>query len=373
MKDEVSYMKIKEVEQVTGISSHNIRFYEEMGLIQVQRDPENKYREFSEEDIKLLKEIKLFRGLDITMEEIRRYYNSEITLQQLMKHQLNELKAMHQDMNLKERLCEDIKNSKLPLVSYTVEQYDQVIQHKRETTPIESAGSLISTWNQTEHSRSRMFFLECFLFPFIWLFTSFIVILLFNLNHIISTKQFNIEYSWPSILIVTIISLLICYYDYGFMVLPDELYEFRENGIYYMRKDSRKQYRKMKKLSRIGRIEDCMAFIPYEDIEILKVWFHMVAKTPINGGNAYQVDFYLISKFDEVIRINTGMLGVSDEKVKLTAEILKEHANKVVDPYHLLPALDLDREKFYNYLDRLYYKREHIRVFGKPKESDINI
>ena len=54
-------MKIKQVEQEVGISVHSIRFYEEMGLIKIQRKEDSKYRDFTEHDVKKLKEIKLFR------------------------------------------------------------------------------------------------------------------------------------------------------------------------------------------------------------------------------------------------------------------------------------------------------------------------
>ena len=129
-------MKIKQVEQEVGISVHSIRFYEEMGLIKIQRKEDSKYRDFTEHDVKKLKEIKLFRELGITIEEIKRYYANEISLQDLMDHQLIELKAQHNDMELKEKLCADIKDSNAPLIAYTVEKYEEILQHKKEKNAI---------------------------------------------------------------------------------------------------------------------------------------------------------------------------------------------------------------------------------------------
>ena len=40
-------MTIKDVEQLTGITRQNIRFYEREGLIAPCRNPENQYRELS--------------------------------------------------------------------------------------------------------------------------------------------------------------------------------------------------------------------------------------------------------------------------------------------------------------------------------------
>ena len=64
-------MKIKEVENQTGITSHNIRFYEKEQLIFPQRNPMNGYREYTDADVKLLNRIKLLRILDISVSEIR--------------------------------------------------------------------------------------------------------------------------------------------------------------------------------------------------------------------------------------------------------------------------------------------------------------
>lgn len=362
-------MKIKDVEKEVGMSSHNIRFYEEMGLIQIERNPENEYREFNNENIKRLKEIKLFRGLGISMEEIRRYYHKEITLEQLMDHQVNELKLIHDDMNLKEKLCEDIKNSKIPLIDFTVQQYESVMEHKKERVPFDKAESFISKWNVIQYSKKRLLCMECFIFPFLWLFLGMLISLLIHIPNIIETKVFNMDHTPLSILITTIISLYICHEDYLINKMPSEIYEFSEKGVYYLKKRSYRQYKKIRKSLKYNHLEDVMDFICYEEIEVFKVWFHLVAKAPITG-NAYQVDFYIHTIHDESIRLNTGMIGTTDEKIRLTAEILKEKAKKIIDPFQILSHLHLEREPFYAYLDEVYRRKEHLRVFGKSKKED---
>lgn len=64
-------MNIKQVEKLTGISSQNIRFYEKSGLIHPKRNEENGYREYNEEDVRLLKLVKMFRMLDMPIEQIK--------------------------------------------------------------------------------------------------------------------------------------------------------------------------------------------------------------------------------------------------------------------------------------------------------------
>ena len=69
-------MKIKQVEELVGITRKNIRFYEEQGLLNVER-AENGYREYHRADIARLQEIKLFRKMDISIEEMRALFEKE--------------------------------------------------------------------------------------------------------------------------------------------------------------------------------------------------------------------------------------------------------------------------------------------------------
>ncbi|MCR5229198.1 MAG: MerR family transcriptional regulator, partial [Solobacterium sp.] len=52
-------MKINQVEELTGITRKNIRFYEEEGLISPKRNPANGYREYSLQDVDHLNRIRL--------------------------------------------------------------------------------------------------------------------------------------------------------------------------------------------------------------------------------------------------------------------------------------------------------------------------
>lgn len=47
-------MRIKEAEQVSGITAKNIRFYEKEGLLMPDRRPNSRYRDSEEEDISRL-------------------------------------------------------------------------------------------------------------------------------------------------------------------------------------------------------------------------------------------------------------------------------------------------------------------------------
>ena len=64
-------MKIYQVEELVGITKKNIRFYEDEGLLNPKRNPQNDYRDYSLEDVHRLERIKLLRKLSVPIEEIR--------------------------------------------------------------------------------------------------------------------------------------------------------------------------------------------------------------------------------------------------------------------------------------------------------------
>lgn len=50
-------MKIGQAAQLTGLTISNIRFYERKGLLEPERNDQSKYRNYSEQDIRRLKQI----------------------------------------------------------------------------------------------------------------------------------------------------------------------------------------------------------------------------------------------------------------------------------------------------------------------------
>ena len=80
-------MGIREAEEATGISRQNIRFYEKQGLLHPARNKRNSYREYSDEDILRLKQIRLFRKLGMPLDEIRRLLEGDVDLMQALEEQ----------------------------------------------------------------------------------------------------------------------------------------------------------------------------------------------------------------------------------------------------------------------------------------------
>lgn len=102
-------MQIKHVEELVGITRKNIRFYEDQGLLKPRR-ADNGYREYHEEDIKCLKQIKLLRRLSVPIEDIKRIFSGECSLDTCLDRHLEELdrqkKSLEQIQELSRRLID---------------------------------------------------------------------------------------------------------------------------------------------------------------------------------------------------------------------------------------------------------------------------
>lgn len=94
-------MKIKQVEELVGITSKNIRFYEEQGLLQPRRT-ENGYRDYRQEDVEQLKRVKLFRKLGVPVEQIGKLFQGKISVNDCLENQEAALKREQDNI---EKLC----------------------------------------------------------------------------------------------------------------------------------------------------------------------------------------------------------------------------------------------------------------------------
>lgn len=77
-------MTVKELEQRTGMTRANIRYYEQEGLLSPARK-ENGYRSYSHEDGDTLLKIKLLRQLQFSLQEIKALQRGELSLSAAME------------------------------------------------------------------------------------------------------------------------------------------------------------------------------------------------------------------------------------------------------------------------------------------------
>lgn len=100
-------MKINEVEKRTGITSHNIRFYEKEGLLSPSRNLSNGYREYTEADIQRINYIKLLRMLDISIKDIKVCLEKDEKLSDILTKHLEDLKKEETRIQQNLILCQE--------------------------------------------------------------------------------------------------------------------------------------------------------------------------------------------------------------------------------------------------------------------------
>lgn len=101
-------MRISEAAELTGLSISNIRFYEKKGLLEPVRDPQSKYREYTSADVYRLKQIVLYRKMDISIEDIHGILEGEASLEEVLRRQVAELKEKQEMLQGSIDLCEEI-------------------------------------------------------------------------------------------------------------------------------------------------------------------------------------------------------------------------------------------------------------------------
>ena len=123
-------MTIKDVEERTGLSRANIRFYEKEKLIEPSRNESNGYRDYSENDVENIKKIAYLRTLGISIEDIRSIISEKVTLQEMLEKQKEVLKNQITDLNKAKLMCEkmpygeSISYEKLQVEQYVTDLHD---------------------------------------------------------------------------------------------------------------------------------------------------------------------------------------------------------------------------------------------------------
>ena len=113
-------MKIKQVEELVGITQKNIRFYEDQGLLEVER-AQNGYREYSSADVERLKQIKMLRLISVSLEDIRLLFSNKKSLDDILEAQVVYLENQARNMDRICAFCKGLADKDLTLDNLNVE------------------------------------------------------------------------------------------------------------------------------------------------------------------------------------------------------------------------------------------------------------
>lgn len=134
-------MNIKKAEELSGVSRQNIRYYEREGLLHPERNPENDYREYGEDHIRTLKQIRAMRMLDMPLDTIKLVLDGKLSPGAAAAQQQRKLKEQQTQLAAAIRFCEEWS-----AVS-DLEVMDVDTMLKRMEQP-ENARTLFQTWRE---------------------------------------------------------------------------------------------------------------------------------------------------------------------------------------------------------------------------------
>ena len=97
-------MTIKEMEQRSGMTRANIRFYESEGLLIPARD-KNGYRNYSDADLETLRKIRLLRSLHIPLDDIRALIRGDRRLSDVLGTHMTELENSRSELDRCRDVC----------------------------------------------------------------------------------------------------------------------------------------------------------------------------------------------------------------------------------------------------------------------------
>lgn len=124
-------MKIKEVEQLLDVTRDTVRFYEKEGLLNVKRN--NKYRDYSKEDIAQLKRIIVLRKLGISIENIKNILLNNYSMQPIIENNIIELENQIEKLNGALNVSRELTKNKTELSDFDEEIYWDKINAKEKS------------------------------------------------------------------------------------------------------------------------------------------------------------------------------------------------------------------------------------------------
>lgn len=136
-------MTIKEIEDLSGMTRANIRFYESQGLLTPARDT-NGYRNYTEKDLETLNRIRLLRTLHLSLDDIRAAGNGEKDLGNILADHLRHLKEEQRGLLQCQDVCEQMCRDHVAYNTFDAQHYLDLMDMPRHAAPPELEHDTVS-------------------------------------------------------------------------------------------------------------------------------------------------------------------------------------------------------------------------------------
>ena len=125
-------MKIKELENLLSISRSNIRFYEKQGLFCPERK-DNNYREYTNQDIEVLKKIIIFRKMGFTVEEIKLIQNNDLPFAEAIANAQRRIEDEIEQLNGSLKLIKQVAQENLSFDEIDIDEHLNTISESEKS------------------------------------------------------------------------------------------------------------------------------------------------------------------------------------------------------------------------------------------------
>ena len=330
-------MFTNEVVKETGIGKQTLMFYEKEGLITPKR-LDNKYRDYSEEDLQCLHLIKFLRSMDIALDDIKLVLEGKVLLSECLEHKAIDVEMQLENINQMKNTIQFLKLKQLPLIPALAN-----LDLKQEPVflPYLKANNHVSIGRRMDKKVLKRTICYLLITTIILLFCS-----------AVGFKKVMHHYApfWFYLGIMFLIGLIYIV-DLRFSNPQFTYIEFVENGVYYIPFETMSLMDKLRHYIIIlnnGQSE-FDRFQPYEQIKSLTLTYH---KSYIKTGYEMFPYPYIVVTFSFVFyngeRLKLLSTDMSRQDKVLMSYIVKDKVINICDPHHILEAYiqDLDLVKF---------------------------
>lgn len=125
-------LKIKELENLLSISRSNVRFYEKQGLFSPERK-DNNYREYTNQDIEVLKKIIILRKMGFTVEEIKLIQNNDLSFAEAIANAQRRIEDEIEQLNGSLKLIKQVAQENLSYDGIDIDKHWNTISESEKS------------------------------------------------------------------------------------------------------------------------------------------------------------------------------------------------------------------------------------------------
>lgn len=124
-------MTIKEVERILEIPRATVRYYEKEKLFKPQRE-KNGYRDYSDEDVELLKKIIVLRKIGMSVEDIEDLFDGSKTLAEALEDNMVNLQKQMSELQGAINLCNKMREDNVEISSLDTNIYWNIVEEEEK-------------------------------------------------------------------------------------------------------------------------------------------------------------------------------------------------------------------------------------------------